>query len=191
MRQIHLTLSSTFLCFMLLFSFSTHPLCIFPHLPRTAAQPLHCLIHSHSSFFVHLSLISRPRSHLSLIALSFSLSHVTCWHHSLPLSLSKSWQHRSFLPLSHDKTKGGNQMTNFSPFTWFLSLSTERKLCPPNPSSSPEVCPVLSKSILVLMEFWGLMGKCEWLWALTGPLKSPPSEYKVQPHGSNSKKMWL
>lgn len=88
------------------------------------------------------------------LSLSFSLSHVTCWHHSLPLSLSKSWQHRSFLPLSHDKTKGGNQMTNFSPFTWFLSLSTERKLCPPNPSSSPEVCPVLS----IQEKYFGLDG---------------------------------
>lgn len=155
MRQIHLTLSSIFLFFVLYASlFPLTPSAFFLICPEPQRQPLHCLIHSHSSFFVHLSLISRPHSHLSLIALSFSLSHVTCWHHSLPLSLSKSWQHCSFLPLSHDKTKGGNQMTNFSPFTWFLSLSTERKLCPPNPSSSPEVCPVLS----IQEKYFGLDG---------------------------------
>ncbi|KAI4808991.1 hypothetical protein KUCAC02_017907, partial [Chaenocephalus aceratus] len=37
------------------------------------------------------------------------------------------------LPLSHDRTRGGNQMTGISAFTWSQSSGCERKLCPQKP----------------------------------------------------------
>ena len=104
----------------------THSALTFPHLLCKTT------LDSHSSLPLRACL-SQPAD---LIPSHFSLYLPHPWQSPAPPAALP-------LPLSHDRTKGGNQMTNFSPFTWAPSLSCERKLCPPNPSSSLEVCPVL------------------------------------------------
>lgn len=106
--------------------------------------PSHAL--SLCSSFPHLSSTITPHPHLSfgflsfllslnlLTPFSFYLSHF-CPHFLTPPAISIRPSSLPLFamtpPLSHDRTRGRNQMTSFSPFTWSQSSGCERKLCPP------------------------------------------------------------
>lgn len=153
-------------------SFSTPPPSVFSLIHPTAAPlpPPAALV---LSFFIYPA---RPQCHLSfcfyffacifqpadlILSLIFPLSPSDLVASTPPTS--------NPIPLSHDRTKSGNQMTSFSHFTCSQSLRYERKLCPPPKpfiASGGTSCVVHTGKDFGVTGIFGALGKIWGSWSL-------------------------